>query len=745
MTPEEIIKNKVSHPEWVDLKLTDPTLYKKMSGEEIDRKFAQMLPFFEKWQFKRYIFSTYEGSLLSIEDCLRTIDFDRYDVSLQEKKELTKLFYANCIGLGVSSIINTADLFDIDTQYRIKNLICRSFKTYFNDREKVIKKIISIFELEKKDVEKNPLFAYLPFQNDMIGLDWLGRRINPSLVELLDDWIVLLCFNAKLFSSESFISKLSSLLGEDKADRLLKKLLIFIARQEKKEEIFIYINRKYGRKIREYKKLLIAGQIVEDIKFGELKFKTNQIQFYKCIMPVKPYLSLDDVEYIKQNVEINRDLVIYIKEDIITGRFCFRPVFKQDMEYLMGLIKVSRYMSITISHGTKDKSGKENKEINKSQKENKVPNPNSTVILKKEVSNKEARILASDIYASNLKFSKGSIEYVHTDGKSYFLKSVRIDREVPPEILSLITSHKFTLTKDRSVNNGKKRRFLFEPANDLSFLLAEIKRIQDKEIWTTDGQFPKTGEFELPWSNVRFYDGIMILFHPNPSKRGTFTPFHFRHPDILHSFEDIRPYIETRCSKLRVKTADGVIISLQNFKDFAVGISQYKDWETEEHVYFGDSIKKGIGSFISKESFSKNRHIIKSPYLSYLAAAQHSNYKIAYLLERVIHESGLADNEEYGYLFVLKEGYDYLVLLYENITDSSRSSILFKVYKHEYQKAVDIIRRFWAGDIKNKRQKLSWGKIRFNDKYIQDIKRIKHSSKYEWIEYLEKALYHSIW
>lgn len=263
-------------------------------------------------------------------------------------------------------------------------------------------------------------------------------------------------------------------------------------------------------------------------------------------------------------------------------------------------------------------------------------------------------------------------------------------------------------------------------------MIAEIDRISNPIQFESNDRYPQNGDFDIPWKNVRFNEGIMMIFHPNPSKRGSITPFYFRHPDILKSFEDIRSYIEIKCSKLRVRSVDGVIVSLQNFTEFMSHITQYSDWEEEENIGFGEPLSRAKNININPQAFIRNSNVKKSPYLRHLASIHLQAYNITYLLERVIHESGFIDNEEYGYLFVLKKNISEMILLIENISDISRSSIIFYVNPLMYNEAVNVIKNFFACDYRNKRQKLSLGKIKFKVPYIYKYKRVKHTDIIDW-------------
>lgn len=353
----------------------------------------------------------------------------------------------------------------------------------------------------------------------------------------------------------------------------------------------------------------------------------------------------------------------------------------------------------------------------------------------------EGKKRIATIPASQLAIDKGVITFIerfNDNGKPrkkrWILESVRIPG-VDNKILSKI-DHQFTLLEDftKSRKNGDNR-FDFYPYNDLSFLLAEIERLSSKDKSNhIVGNFPDDGQFELPWDNVKFYDHIMYLLHPNTSKRGTEQPFNFRHTSILRSFQDILPYIESRCSPFLVESKDGVIINVLNFKSFEKAIPQFLSHLKNSYVDEKDepNLPLFIGSSFSKTDFENRKQVKKSPYLSFLSKYQVNNRRIIYLMEYCSHESAENDTEEFGYLFTIKESNGVSIVLFENISDESRSTIKFYVKTENFDPAIVWIRNFLSGDTKNKRQKLSYHHILYPRELFWSIGRIIHNDFYTW-------------
>lgn len=722
MEVHEIINMGKGNANWQDLKNSNPEEYFRLSHDAVLRKFELVVPLFTKWQQRFGELSEYEKNLPPIEDVLRSLDLSIYDNGLEGKRELTRIFYYNCIPYGVKNVVSLLHKFDIQQAFKIRNLINRSLSIYYAKRCEIVQNIRKILGIDNDAIEKISLLQYFPFLNINIGIEWLKRRVNPSYSELLNDWLVLLCFDKNNFISNEFISELTKLLGEESTERLLKRMLIRIARLNKISSVYSKVVKKYHNKINQYRKYLSDGEIIEDISFGELNFSKHNVKFHNYICPLNVRLKDKEIKYIKSIIDNNRPLCIFVNQISQNGNCYFRPIFKMDMDYLLQTIKKARLENpIIIANDIEIKTSKTRNHNSKS---------NSVHAIS------AGRYIAQNVKASEFYIKESLIEFRH-NGNSYFFRSSRIDKNVSKSVLEKI-NHNFSLVKDKSIRLGKNtiRTFYFEPANDFSFLLAEINRLSNLISVKEDDKFPIEGEFEIPWKYVRFDDNILTIIHPNPSKRGTMTPFYFRNQDILKSFEDIRPYIETRCCKLRVLSVDGVITSLLNYDDFIRYVAQYKDWEKAENIGYNDPIKRTNKVNINVQELLRIKEVNKSPYLRHLSYIHLKEYNVTYLLERVIHESGLVDTDEYGYLFVIKKTPKEMVLHYENISNLSRSSILFYTDPLMYEDSVNVIRKFLASDIRNKRQKMSLGKIRFNTHCIKSYKRIKHTDIEDWKSYL---------
>lgn len=294
MTPKDIIKMNKGNKEWQSLKISDPGEYLRLSRFEIMKKFEMVVPYFSNWQKNNGEFKYYEKYFPDLNEVLNALNLGLYDEGLEGKKKLTRIFFYECIPYGVDNIISHSLQFDDDSLFKIRNLINRCFSIYYTNRERIKNDIYRTLEIDYDEIERIALFRYIPFKNIKIGIEWMSRRANPTLSDLLFDWLILLCFDNKCFISDEFLSELILHHGEEYVNRILEKLLIYIAGLKELSPIYSTIIKKYSKRINQYRKYLQEGKIVEDITIGDLVFSKKYIGFYKCIMPI-PF-QLNDLE-----------------------------------------------------------------------------------------------------------------------------------------------------------------------------------------------------------------------------------------------------------------------------------------------------------------------------------------------------------------------------------------------------------------------------------------------------------------
>ncbi|MDE6552070.1 MAG: hypothetical protein K2K98_03785 [Muribaculaceae bacterium] len=636
MNIKYIIFKSEYHPEWKELKISNPKLYQELKRRSVSERLNELIPIYQNWQKRTQKFTIYENSLPDVETQLKSIDFENYNNGWQIRLKLAKSFYQKCMCYPVDRLNKESKKFS-DYKWIIKDLINKSIITLYKRRIFIYHRIEKSLSLSSHKIEKIPLWGYLPFYNHLVGVEWIKSRIGDNIKDLAKYWLVLLCFDETMFSSDLFIESLTNTIGNEMVIQLKTNLINkFNARQNyyKKEFPVTF------KKLNEWKevncRLLSQETSINQIYTKDQTSKTGKVDTNK--IPLFPS-AMDDP-------------VVKTEESIIRG-----------------------------------------------------------------------------VKAKDFIVKCGSISY----GKHSLISS-KIKSDVPSSVLSLI-DYRFTLkmrinyTKSGKI---KHKRFSFEPFEDLSVLLSECERILKITSIKPLDYFPQSGKFYLPWKYVFFYDNIMYLAHPNPSKYGSVNPFAFRHPYITKSFRDLMSYIEDRCPKFYVRAIDGVIVALLNFKSFQQMIPQFREYSSETLGGIDELSYSKLRNSYSSTDFSHLKFVKKSPYLSHLSSLQVSSRKIYRILERVIHAQADTDFDEFGFLFTVMEYRSYSIVIYENASDESRSSILFQVRTSEFEEAIEVIRSFFASNEANKRQRLAQSTIRLKSPAILSYRRIHHTNFYDW-------------
>lgn len=701
MTDKDIIFKSTSHPELIKLKSSDPHKYQEVSEKIVDKRLKELLPIYRRWQKNRTSMPMYEIAIGSIEGRLKSLDYSLYNSGAEGRRKLTEDFYNTCMCHSVDTILAALTQMTPDIQHAVKNLICRSASILYRTRQEVISHLQKELGYTQTKLDEQPLISFLPFANETIGLEWILQGDMDTLDDIIEDWVLLLCIDANMFSSESFLTSLRKHLGED----TFLKVILHTSRSIPSNKNIIGLIR------------LIRGQdtggcnpigytLKDNVPFNRFIFGDGHMRYENYIYKNSaiPFLK----SYAQFNSDIHIDILLQNQpKRVKTSNNHQRKIPKQYDILNLKLVNEEDLSKII----------REIKRLNKQYNDRYL----------------ERVLIAKDVPADKFVIEPGSISY-----NDYCLKSVKIEQAVSQSVLSRIDK-KFTIVKNLS--QGKlnirskralKKSFLFAPADDLSFLLAECERLSDNRYIASDVTFPLEGTFELPWKYVRFRDSLMYLIHPNPSKRATTSPFMFRHPEIARAYNDIIKYIEGRCDKFIVKSVDGVIVELKNFESFRSMIPQFREYCA--------SVSEGIETRIMPENkkefsvaeFKKSREYQKSPYLNHLASFQVQSRKIYRILELFTHAQSDSDWDEYGFIFTVKSFSTYSLVIFENATNVSRSSIIFKIQTSLFDRAIEVIRTFFASDTINKRQNLANGSIRFNSPAIVSYHRLNHTNFYDW-------------
>lgn len=742
MTDNKIIFKSTSHPELTQLMTTDPEKYLEISQKYIDSRLEELLPIYHRWQQNRIPLTMYEVSLRPIESQLSELDFYLYDTGLEGKKQLTTKFYELCMPHTVDTILNAASKQSMEIQRKVKNLINRSIITLYNDRLKSIQRLTHILNMTPQQIKELPLISFLPFKNHTIGIEWILSGDMDSVEDIIIDWFILMCLNNEMFSSKDFINDLRKNLGENTFKVVITSLIEKVKSLTPKPKI---LNKLKSICIKE----LNVVQEKENTLIPEQVRLHNEIQeFIKSVdcpylegYTLKKKIPLSDfifgVGYMRYKFHTYRHpSIMPVSMSLTQKSNLYFDVFLQDEP-----------MSYSQNN---NKSKKERRKVTSSSKflDFQFVNKQDFDTILGEINrlrskilwkNEHKSIIADNVNADSFQITPGLITYQ----KKYYLKSVRITSEISKDILSKIKKTfclKQQFPKNKQTSSAKIP-FLFNPPDDLSYLLAECERLKRKNYIQPNYNYPLSGEFELPWRYVFFYDGILYLEHPNPSKQGLTRTFMFRHPDITKAFRDIMSYIEDRCPKFFVRAIDGEIVALLNFQSFQKMIPQCREHSSE--VYDGlDTLSYNkLKNEYSSSNFSNLKFVKKSPYISHLASLQVHSRKIYRILERVCHAQSDTDYDEFGFLFTVKESQYHSKIIYENVSDESRSSILFSIHTSQFNQAIEVIRTFFASREANKRQRLSQSTIKFKSSSIISYRRIHHTTFFEWRSNLSYLLH----
>ena len=815
----------LTNEDWQKIKTSNPERYLNYTHGIILKKLDDVIPQLDSWQKYQSQFPLYRQSLPSIESQINLLDFSEYE-ELEGKYRLTDLYFKNLSMYDTSSILSFVHSNCQYNEWKIKNLLTRSFILLKKIRSKTIERISKYTKLSYLECEELPILSYLPIQHHSIGIEWIFNNENLSIDGIIRKWFVLLCVDTELFSSEEFLIDLKLKLSVEKFEYLCMNSAVLISSSPKsyppfriirdqaliqkwlfkkqRLQIIERISRYTKLSINKCEELPIINYLpiknhsegmawmlkekslsIKDVVdkwfillcineklfstqdfLNDMKAKVGDRTYYEIclnmsiLMAKKPdnyppfiYLRIHNnikelVEFIDSEKKKGCEIIQYVSSKKLN--FKNKKIFygnkyaakcngiQNKFDFSFELKDHSFCLIVPKFQVPKLKSFQfmpaNDLELLFSAYKQEILEYGQCRLQELDALGEKMRIestISTKVKANELKIEKGFIFY-----RDYYLQSVRILDNVSNDILAEI-EHEFTLVKDNSetkkdiarrVRNLKK--FIFSPANDFSFLLAEIERLSEGRK-RQDSKFEKDGIFELPWEFVKFYDGIMYLIHPNPSKRGTITPFQYRNYSILKSFKDIMPYIETHCPKFKVLSKDGVIIDVLNFDAFSSKIDQFKeysDFKENELVVLNSKLINGTLKSFNVDLFKKLTIVNKSPYLRFLSSRQRTDKNIEFILEQRSHSASISESEEYGYLFYLGNK----TVVFENITDLSRSSLIFYINSKKSNNAIDLLRRFLASSEINKREKLTYNQIKFDNGLVYGYTRSSHTNFYDW-------------
>lgn len=328
---------------------------------------------------------------------------------------------------------------------------------------------------------------------------------------------------------------------------------------------------------------------------------------------------------------------------------------------------------------------------------------------------------------SNMTFREGMVLY-----KEYIFRNPGIC------IISKKNRNKVLRTFNIIIESkGIEKTFIFEESEDLKFIIELCRKYNNKPKPKAKGkkEILLNGYIDVPWNEVEFGNRQLYIKNKSRSSDTRKKAFVFKNYGILPSFNDIRDYIERSCKPMKAHYREGEIVGLINYEPLLKLIPRLiqrttcneEQYETEENNFIRTRLYPG-NSYLLNE-LVKRREFTKSLYLSFLSKTHLISYKVYYILESVNHFD--SSYEEFGYLFTVKESPHSIILLFENITEESRSSLAFFVKAGFLNNGIAAIRNFLSSDMINKRQRLSEGMI-LKDESIIKVKRIFHTYFSSW-------------
>lgn len=355
----------------------------------------------------------------------------------------------------------------------------------------------------------------------------------------------------------------------------------------------------------------------------------------------------------------------------------------------------------------------------------KVRGDTSTILLKSIPHNQIEKVQAKDLLVK-----QGEIWY-----KGHLFRSEIIKAISPPILQSIDLT--FTL-KLYVLKNIKQFSFVYP--NELKALLLKAENIEKSRTGYASVYYPANGVFAIPWQYVSFHEGEIDVLHPNPSTDATTFRHKYYNTKIHSDFQDLMPYIMSRCPNLMVRAVNNRVVEILNIQEFLTLFEQYNEYTNAENLGI-KVIKLSKHNQIlayPSDNFSSYSWVSKSPYLNYLSKKHFHKYKIYRIMEtRIFDNNWIYDGSvEWGYVFTIYDSLNQLITVYENNTDESRSTYVFLTKNIEHIKVIETISEFFASDLSNKRELLMLRRTNFPFKYA----RLTHKDETEWKQKIRKII-----
>ena len=157
--------------------------------------------------------------------------------------------------------------------------------------------------------------------------------------------------------------------------------------------------------------------------------------------------------------------------------------------------------------------------------------------------------------------------------------------------------------------------------------------------------------------------------------------------------------------------------------------------ENDIDIVFPKYYDRNYGFTAEQVAVYNSRLKKKSEYVERLVKMQADDYKVVPTREYVCYESSANQlSIEDAFIFTIKRNWsDELLLVFENVTDLNRASIIFCVERRDYQAAVQFVFELMQKDETNKRLRLRYmDKTAFNMYKIKWVDNASHTTVDDW-------------